>query len=314
MINPLAISASLTGVIDKTYDGTTAATLGSGNYQLAGVIAGDTVGLTAASGAYDTKNVGTGKAVTFTGLSLTGADALDYTVYPVVSGAVGQIDPLALGLSVSGVIEKTYDGTTAATLGDNNYTLTGVISGDSVTLIDPTGATYATKDAGTGKVVNFTGLSLSGPDAGNYTVATSASAPIGIIDPLAITASLSGVVDKTYDGTTAATLGSGNYQLAGVIAGDTVGLTADLGRLRHQECRDRQDRHLHRPHPHRRRCPGLYGQRLRIGRHRPDRSARPDREPGRSGLQDLRRQYHRDPDRGQLQADRRDQRRCRSPQ
>ncbi len=229
VINPLAITASLTGVIDKTYDGTTAAALGSGAYTLSGVIAGDTVALTAGSGTYDTKNVGTGKTVTFTGLTLTGADALDYTVYPAVSGAVGQIDPLALGLSVSGVIEKTYDGTTAATLGEHTFTLTGVISGDSVTLIDPTGATYVTKDVGTGKAVTFTGLALSGPDAGDYTISASTSAPVGIIDPLAITASLTGVVDKTYDGTTAASLQPGNVVLAGVIGGDAVAVVPESG-------------------------------------------------------------------------------------
>jgi hypothetical protein len=43
------------------------------------------------------------------------------------------------------------------------------------------------------------------------------------IDPATLTASLTGTVEKTYDGTTAATLTAANYQLSGIVAGDSVG-------------------------------------------------------------------------------------------
>src|SRR5262249_45119492 len=50
-------------------------------------------------------------------------------------------------------------------------TLTGVLSGETVTLTaaSATGA-FATKNVGTGKVVNVSGLSLSGTDASNYSL------------------------------------------------------------------------------------------------------------------------------------------------
>src|SRR5206468_10314040 len=77
------------------------------------------------------------------------------------------------GLTVSGITatDKIYDATTSATLNTASAALTGVISGDTVTLAagSATG-TFATKNAGTGKVVNVSGLSLSGADARNYTL------------------------------------------------------------------------------------------------------------------------------------------------
>ncbi|WP_267383142.1 YDG domain-containing protein, partial [Sphingomonas sp. GC_Shp_6] len=76
----------------------------------------------------------------------------------------------------------------------------------------------------TGKTVSVGNLALTGSDAGNYTVNADASAAIGSIAAKALTASLTGGVAKTYDGTTAATLTGGNYALTGAVAGDAVAL------------------------------------------------------------------------------------------
>src|SRR6185369_10221103 len=79
----------------------------------------------------------------------------------------------ARGLTVSGITaaDKVYDATTTATINAGSATLAGILSGDTVTLAagSATGA-FATKNAGTGKVVNVSGLSLSGVDASNYTL------------------------------------------------------------------------------------------------------------------------------------------------
>ena len=224
-ITAKALTASLAGTVSKTYDGTTTATLASGNYGLSGVISGDSVALNdPTSGTYDTKDVGTGKTVTVGGLALSGAQANDYTVAGSVSGAVGTITPLALTARLTGTVSKTYDGTTDATLTAGNYVLAGLISGDSVALNDPTSGTYDTKDAGTGKTVTVGGLALSGAQAGDYTIAGTTSGAVGTITPLALTARLTGTVSKTYDGTTTASLAAGDYVLAGLISGDSVGL------------------------------------------------------------------------------------------
>jgi hypothetical protein len=176
------------------------------------------------SGTYDTKDVGTGKTVTVTGLSLTGAQASDYSVGGSVSAPIGTITPLALTARLTGTVSKTYDGTNGATLAAGDYVLAGLVAGDSVALNDPTSGVYDTKDAGTGKTITVSGLSLTGAQAADYTVTGSVSGAIGVITPLALTASLTGTVSKVYDGDTVATLASDNYVLSGLISGDSVAL------------------------------------------------------------------------------------------
>src|SRR5262249_60119981 len=58
-----------------------------------------------------------------------------------------------------------------ATLNSAGASLSAVLSGDSVSLnsASATGA-FADKNAGTAKTVNVSGLSLSGTDAGNYSL------------------------------------------------------------------------------------------------------------------------------------------------
>ncbi|HEY5106943.1 MAG TPA: YDG domain-containing protein [Caulobacteraceae bacterium] len=230
IIDPAALVAlvgSLTGTVEKTYDGTTTANLTAANYLLSGaIVAGDSVALNDPTiGTYDTRNVGAGKTVTVTGLALIGAQASDYTVNGSASAAIGIIDAKALMASLVGNVEKTYDGTTTATLAPANYQLAGVVAGDSVSLNDPTAGTYDSKNAGTGKTVSVGGLALSGTDAGNYTVDAAASDPVGDITAIMLSASLTGSVQKNFDGTTLAILTPANYVLSsGVLAGDSIAL------------------------------------------------------------------------------------------
>src|SRR5262249_60425598 len=80
----------------------------------------------------------------------------------------------ALPLTVTGISaqDKVYDGTTSATIDTSGATLSGVLAGDSVSLVTA-GAVGALSDklAGIGKTVIVSGLALSGPDAGDYTIA-----------------------------------------------------------------------------------------------------------------------------------------------
>jgi len=94
------------------------------------------------------------------GIALSGTDAANYTANTIASATA---DITARGLTVSGITaaDKVYDATTTATINADSATLAGVLSGDTVTLAaaGATGA-FATKNAGTGKVVNVSGLSL----------------------------------------------------------------------------------------------------------------------------------------------------------
>ena len=219
-IDVKTITAGLGGSVTKTYDGATTATLGD-NLSLSGVVEGDTVSVGASGAAYADKNAGTGKTVTASGLTLGGGGAGNYVLASdTASAAIGQINAKVITAGLGGTVTKTYDGTTAATLGDN-LALSGLVSGDTVTVAGG-GAAYADKNTGTGKAVTINGVTIAGADAGNYVLAsTTASAAIGQINAKTITVGLGGTVTKTYDGTTTATLGD-NLALSGLVSGDTV--------------------------------------------------------------------------------------------
>ena len=226
-ITPKPLDVGLMGSVEKTYNGSTAARLTSANYSLIGVIGGDSVRLNdPGTGSYDTKDAGTGKTVEVDGLALLGPKAFDYTLNSTtVGGAIGKIDPRTVTAFLAGTVSRVYDSTTTATLKASNYRLSGLVSGDTVGLNDPTSGTYDTKDVGIGKTVSVSGLSLTGASAGDYVLAsTSISGGIGTITAFTLKPKLVGPVTKFYDGTTAAYLTSSNYALAGVFAGDTVAL------------------------------------------------------------------------------------------
>jgi hypothetical protein len=77
VITRLPIVGSITAN-NRVYDGTTAATIATG--VLTGAIPGDAVSLVGGAATFSDKNVGNGKTVTATGLSLSGGAANNYTV------------------------------------------------------------------------------------------------------------------------------------------------------------------------------------------------------------------------------------------
>src|SRR5262249_54559380 len=149
-----AATLTVTGITaaGKVYDGTTDASLDTTGADLAGFVSGDdvTLDLSGAIGAFETKDVGTGKGVTITGLPLLGAAAENYALGPPPAPA--DITPATL--TASGLAAgKVYDGTTDATIDASGASLAGLVVGDDVTL-DSSGVagTFDTKGVGTGKV------------------------------------------------------------------------------------------------------------------------------------------------------------------
>lgn len=164
------LTVSLTGAVSKTYDATTTATLTGSNYSLGNVYGTDVLGISNTSGTYDDKTATTGKTVTVTGLTLTGTKAANYTLASsTVNGAVGTINKASLSVTGLTANSKTYDGTTADTL-SGTAALSGVIGSDAVTLGGSGTAVFADKNYGIGKAVTVTGYTVSGADAGNYTL------------------------------------------------------------------------------------------------------------------------------------------------
>ena len=96
-------------------------------------------------------------------------------------------------------INKVYDGTTIAmvTLGDNR------LSGDVLNASDS--ASFGDKNVGTNKPVSVIGISISGTDAGNYSLSNTTASTTASITARPLTVSAAGV-NKAYDGTTTATV------------------------------------------------------------------------------------------------------------
>ena len=74
-VNKRNLTVTATG-IDKVYDGTTAATVTLGDNR----VAGDTLTVGYTSAAFDNENVGTGKTVNVSGISVSGEDSGNYTL------------------------------------------------------------------------------------------------------------------------------------------------------------------------------------------------------------------------------------------
>src|ERR1019366_5916701 len=119
----------------------------TGTANLNGVFSGDVVNLGAGSASFGDKNVGTGKTVTFSGYTIFGTDAANYTVSQAAT-STANISTALLTASLTGTVDKTYDSTTAATLTGDNYHLAGVFSGDTAFLNNPSTGTYDTPNAG----------------------------------------------------------------------------------------------------------------------------------------------------------------------
>jgi trimeric autotransporter adhesin len=124
-------------------------------------------------------------------------------------------------LTVSGITanNKTYDGTTAATLNTSSATLNGVLPRDTVTL-DTSGAvvTFSSPDVGTNIPVSVTGLTISGSAAGDYvlTQPTGLTADITAA-PLTLTAD-----NQTIDQGQALPDLDGQFTATGLVDGQTI--------------------------------------------------------------------------------------------
>lgn len=105
--------------------------------------------------------------------TVTAAYGGDGYYQPSTSIGISQtITPTAVmitsGLSV---LNKTYDGTTTATIASNNISLSGVVAGDAGNVnLSTNGSTafFASQNVGNGIAVTVSGLTLSGPAAANY--------------------------------------------------------------------------------------------------------------------------------------------------
>jgi filamentous hemagglutinin family protein len=157
---------SLSGI--RAYDGTVI--VNANIFSLSGLQGSDTLTL-AGSGSIADKNVGVNKPVSLGSLVLGNGTGLASNYTFTGGNFVATITPAPI-TGVVGVTadNKVYDGSTTATLQTSGATLSGLLGIDKVSISGLTGA-FADRNVGTGKVVSITGATLSGADAGNYSLA-----------------------------------------------------------------------------------------------------------------------------------------------
>ena len=222
VITIVNISGSLTGNVSKVYDGSTDATLSPSNYVLSGFASGEGASVTKTSGSYDNPNAGDSKLVTVTlgngDYAASGStDLSNYALPTSISGNVGSISPKALVVSGSTVANKTYDGTTAASV--TAGTLSGLVGNESLTL--QANASFDSQNAGTRTASIVYTLADGSGLASNYTVANASQG--ATISPRALSVAGAVVQAKTYDGTTSAQVIGGT--LSGLVDGESLSLT-----------------------------------------------------------------------------------------
>ena len=237
-ITAKAITIAGLAAANKTYDQTTTATVDATGIIFTGMLGGDNLTASGTTGAFADKNAGTGKQVAFGGTTLAGTDAGNYFIAGH-DNATADISPMALTISGLSGVNKVYDATTIGTLSGTATVVS--IAGDDVTVQNNAIVNFDSADVGSAKPLTVTGFSLSGADAGNYTLAQ----PTGLVaditpatlyviannDAKFVTQSdVLGYAGVTYDGFVGgedhSVLG-GSLAITRTIAGETAGTYTD---------------------------------------------------------------------------------------
>ena len=222
------LTVDTVGAQSKTYDGNTAADASKFHATLNNVVTGEEGSVTATAGgaAYNDKNVAGASKVTYTGLSLTGTGAGNYSLAATTAQGTGTIAKRTLTVGSVTAQTKTYDGTTAADASQFRATLGNVVAGEeNLVAATATGAAYNDKTVARANRIDYTGIALTGTGAGNYAIADTAQGA-GTITKRALTLGAVAAQTKTYDGTTAADASKFSATLNNAVAGDNVTATA----------------------------------------------------------------------------------------
>ena len=155
---------------NKEYDGSTTA-IPTGTAVINGKVGSDDVTVTAGTATFADKNVGTGKTVTFTGYSLSGADAGNYNLKAQPASVTANIT--AKDVKLTGGINATdrsyvKDNKTVG-LTKGTLTFDGLVSGETLDVNIPTTGTISDAKVGAYNVT-YSGVTLADGtgNASNY--------------------------------------------------------------------------------------------------------------------------------------------------
>jgi filamentous hemagglutinin family protein len=164
-INPAAVTVSGITASNKTYDGSLAASLDTSGITLSGVVAGDDLSLASATGSFADANVGSGKTVTISSITLGGNDVSNYGLTSATASTTANITAKPLSLSIT----KVYDKTPNIEVEDISFS--GVVTGDTTPSIQQSGVVGTSSQTAVGSIADFTdtvGITLN--NGSNYTL------------------------------------------------------------------------------------------------------------------------------------------------
>ncbi|WP_044412883.1 two-partner secretion domain-containing protein, partial [Thiomicrospira microaerophila] len=219
-VNKANLAVMGLGAEDRVYDGTTdAPIIGQAMVKALGkdsvTLAGDV------KGTFVDKNVGENKAVTLSGLTLTGEDAGNYTLV-LPSNFVASISKADLTISGLSVADRVYDGSRIATIVIDGVQYAGLVGKDDVK-ISATGE-FADKNVGENKEVTISST-YSGADVGNYKITNQTTTTANITAKELVIKGLT-AKNRTYDGSRVATIVIDGVEYAGLVENDDVSISA----------------------------------------------------------------------------------------
>ncbi|MDP2142718.1 MAG: YDG domain-containing protein [Gallionella sp.] len=232
-VTPRTVTVTPTSNLTKVYNGQGGADPALTYANIAAqLVNGDTLTPTGALARAAVSNVGN-HAINLGSLA-TGSGNYTFALSPTTVNF--SITPKALTMSgLSVPASKVYDGTTTAVVSGTPALLAAEAvgtgsnadgmpyQGDVVSFTGTAIGTYNSKNVATASTVSYGGLSLTGTQAGNYSLTMQADSAATITQkPLTVTAP---TVNKFYNGTTSAT---GNATVGALAAGDAVNAAAVL--------------------------------------------------------------------------------------
>ncbi|OYV02909.1 MAG: hypothetical protein CFE26_21645, partial [Verrucomicrobiales bacterium VVV1] len=205
VITPKSLTTNGLTASNRSYDGATSASLtgtaallsaqapGSGNTGDGKPYTGDTLTLGGtASASFADKHAGTIKAITVSGLTLSGAQAVNYALAQP-AGLTANISALPVTVA-AGNASKTYDGTTTAS-GTPSITPSLAV-GDTTSALSQS---FQTPDAGNGNKVIIPAITIDDGNNGANYVVTLQDYLSGTISPATASITL-GSLSQPYDG------------------------------------------------------------------------------------------------------------------
>jgi filamentous hemagglutinin family protein len=217
-ITPRELSLSdLTGT-GKIYDGSSDAIVNYNTANLSGLLTGEDVQLSHTA-SFSDANAGTNKSITVQFQLSDGSNGLASNYSLADQSVLADIAPRDLTISGSVAQEKTYDGSTAATI--TAGTLSGLLPGDTLSVI--VNGSYATANAGSDIAVSPSYQLLDGSTLASNYVLTNSESLTADIQPRLLDIEFT-TLAKTWDGTDSIEV---QALPSGLIAGENLTLAYD---------------------------------------------------------------------------------------